>query len=178
MVKKIAKFFGYLLFFLFALVAFMPKESFYFLLEKELKKFEVVISGERVEERLFSLEIESLSVSAKEIELAEIESAKIMILGLYNSVAFENIELSSLIESYSPAHIERARVQYSIINPLEITAFIEGEFGEAELAFTLLNRELNARVKPSEIMHKKYQKTMRMLKKDENGEYIYAKTLK
>lgn len=177
MVKKIAKFFGYLLFFVFALVAFMPKESFYYLLEKELTKFEVVISGETLHERLLSLDVENLSVSAKEVEVAQIQSAEITVLGFYNSVAFESVELSSLAASYLPPAIEELHLRYSIFNPLNITAFVVGEFGEAEMAFDILKREFSARVKPSEIMHKKYQKSLRMLKKDQDGEYSYAKAL-
>lgn len=177
MVKKLLKFFGYTLFFLFALVAFMPKENLYYLAEKELQKFEVVISEERPQERLFSLDIENLSLSAKEVEVAKVASAEVMILGLYNSVALKSIELSTLIESYLPAHIESVTLRYSIINPLNITAFVQGEFGEAELAFDIINRELFARVKPSDVMQKNYKKTMRMLKKEEDGGYSYAKTL-
>lgn len=177
MVKRVLKYFGYLLFFVVALIAFMPKESFYYLLEKELQKFEVVISGETPHENIFSLELHNLSISAKGIDVAEVESAEITLFGFYNSADFTNIEVSSLIESYAPSHIEQLHVGYTIFNPLVLNAFAQGDFGEARIAFRLLDRAVNAVVKPSEVMKKKYKKTMQMLKKDENGEYSYAKTL-
>lgn len=177
MVKKLLKFLGYTLFFVFALVLFMPKESFYYLLEKELKSFDLVISGETLHERLFSLELENLSITAKGVDAAEIGSTDVVLFGFYNRVLFENIELSSLVSSYAPPHIEELRVSYTLLNPLEIKAFAQGDFGEAKVALNLIDRELNAVVEPSKLMQTKYKNTMNMLKKDENGEYTYAKAL-
>lgn len=176
MVKKLLRFFGFSLFFLFALVAFMPKESFYFLLEKELQKFEVVISNEQVKEHLLSLELTNLEITLKEIDTAKVKSANITLLAFYNSVRFSDIELSSLVEAYVPPHIEDVELHYTLLNPLEVTAEIVGDFGEASVAFSLLERELKAVVNPSKLMQSKYKKSMRRFKKDENGEYIYAKT--
>ena len=51
--KKLLKIFIYLLVFIFSIVAFLPKESFYNLFEKELEKQQVVISNEIRKEKLF-----------------------------------------------------------------------------------------------------------------------------
>jgi len=177
MVKKFLKFLGYTLFFIFALVLFMPKESFYYLLERELKSFDLVISGESLHERLFTLELENLAITAKGVDAAEVGSSDILLFGFYNRVHFENIELSSLVSSYAPPRIETLRVSYTLLNPLEIKAFAQGDFGEANIALSLLDRGLSAVVEPSKLMQSKYQNTMRLLKKDENGEYTYAKAL-
>jgi hypothetical protein len=176
MVRKSLKFFAFLLFFIFALIAFMPKKSFYFLLEKELQNFEFVISNERLHEKLFSLEIENLELTTKGIDSAVVQSAEITLFGLYNCVILEDIQVSSLIDTYAPSKIESLELSYTLLNPLEIRASAQGDFGEAEISFTLLESELQAVVKPSKLMQTKYKKTMRMLKKDENGEYVYAKT--
>jgi len=176
MVKKLLKFFGFSLFFLFTLVAFMPKESFYFLFEKELAKFDVVISSEILDENLFSLGIQNLEISAKEVDTAVVQNAEITLLAFYNSVSLQNIELSSLVDAYVPSSIEHFKVSYTLLNPLVIYADALGEFGEASASFSILDRELQAVVKPSQRMLKEYKKSMRMLKKDENGEYVYAKT--
>jgi len=176
MVKKLLKFLGFLLFFLLALMAFMPKESFYFLLEEQLKPHGVIISNEALDSRLFSLDIENLEISFKGIESGVIEHAKIKLLGIYNSVAFEKIELSSLVSPYLPPSIESATLSYTLLDPLAIKIEALGDFGEARGSLSILERSFEAKVKPSELMQMQYQKTLQMLQKDEDGEYSYAKT--
>jgi hypothetical protein len=176
MVKKLSRFFAYTLFFILALIAFTPKESFYFLLEKNLQKFDVVISNESLEDRLFTLEIRDLALTAQGIDTAEVGEADIMLLLFYNSVTMQNIQVSSLIDAYAPAKIDSLELNYTIFNPLVVTARADGEFGEAKVVFDILHSKLRAVVEPSKMMLSRYKKTMRMMKKDENGEYVYAKT--
>ncbi|MBT5935859.1 hypothetical protein [Sulfurimonas sp.] len=176
MVKKILKFLAFSLFFVLALVAFTPKESFYFLLEKNLKKFDVVVSNEILESNFFGLEIENLEISTKGVESATVEQANITLLLFYNSLKFTDVKLSSLVDAYVPSHIQTIEVTYTLFNPLVLYVNAEGKFGKAEVAFNILDRVLNAHLYPSKIMLSKYKKTMKMMKKDENGEYVYAKT--
>ena len=178
MVKKIMKFFAYLLFFLFALAFFTPKESLYYLLEANLKKFEVVISNEKVMPHLLSLELTNLEVSAKGIDSAVVKEVDIILLLLYNKIELQDIQLSSVVEAYLPSKIKDVVVSYSIFNPLVITFDAEGGFGEAKGEVSIVERALNVKLKPSKIMLKRYKRTVRMLKKSENGEYVYAKVFK
>lgn len=175
MVKKIAKFFAYTLFFVFALVAFSPKSSVFYFGELQLQKFGVVISNESLNENLFSLNIQNLDISTKEIDTATIEEADITLLLIYNSVNLSDIQLSTLVESYLPSKIDSLDISYTLLNPLYVTAEGIGEFGEASANFSLKDRSIEVRLKPSKIMFSKYKKTLKMLKKSENGEYIYAK---
>ncbi len=176
MVKKILKFLAFTLFFVLALVAFTPKDSFYFLLEKNLKKFDVVVSNEILENNFLSLGIENLEISTKGVESATVAEADITLLLFYNSLKFTNIKLSSLVDAYAPAHVDTIEVTYTLFNPLVLHANAQGKFGQAEVAFNILDRALNIRLHPSKTMLSKYEKTMKMMKKDENGEYVYAKT--
>ncbi|MEA1983379.1 MAG: hypothetical protein U9N39_07535 [Campylobacterota bacterium] len=175
MVKKLLKFLAFTLFFIFALVAFTPKESFYFLLEQNLKKFDVVISNERVEDNLLSLNIQNMEITTKGVDSALVSEADITLLLFYNSLKFSDVKLSSLVDAYAPSRVESLDVSYTLFNPLVLNAYGVGKFGEVEVAFNILDRELNVLLKPSKVMHKKYKKTMKMMKKDENGEYRYAK---
>ena len=65
MVKKLMKFFAYLLFFVAALAVFIPKSSVYYFLEKNMKQFEVVISNETLHSSMLSLNIQNLKLSTK-----------------------------------------------------------------------------------------------------------------
>ncbi|MEA2073469.1 MAG: hypothetical protein U9O86_07780 [Campylobacterota bacterium] len=176
MVKKLLIFFAFSLFFVLALVAFTPKKSFYFLVEKNLKKFDVVISNETLGDRFLTLNIENLELSTKGVESAIVAEADVTLLLFYNSLTLNDLSLSSLVETYVPSKIDRVELTYSILNPLVVSASAEGDFGDAEVAFNILDRELSAVVKPSKVMLSKYKKTIRMMKKDEDGEYVYAKT--
>jgi len=176
MVKKILKFLLFFFFFIFALIAFMPKESFYFLLEKELKEFEIVISNEALHENLFSLNVQNLELNTKGIESAVARNAEITLLLFYNSIDLEDVQISSLIDAYAPSKVDTLEISYTILNPLVVYAKASGDFGEAKITFEFLERKLQAIVKPSKVMLTQYQKSMRMLQKDENGEYVYAKT--
>lgn len=166
-----------MLFFLFALMAFMPKENFYYLLEQELYKQGVVLSGETLRKSLLlHLNAEALEVSFKGIESAQIADAKLMLLGLYNSVVLRDVKLSSLVESYLPADVATIRVHYSVINPLELTFEAEGDFGSMEGSFAFLDKNLTLTLLPSTLMQMQYLKSLKMFKKAEDGGYSYAKT--
>ena len=55
--KRILKIILYIFTFIFALFLFLPKESLYNLLEKQLEKNSIIISNEKRDEKLFGLDI-------------------------------------------------------------------------------------------------------------------------
>lgn len=176
MVKKLLRFFAFSLFFLFALVLFTPKDSFYFLLEQELEKLSIIISNETLQERLLSLNVQNLEINTKGVDTLVVREADVMLLLFYNTINFQNLQISSLVSAYIPPRVDTLDLRYTIFNPLVLTAKAKGEFGHARAEFSLLDKELKLFVMPSKLMLHKYKKTLQMLKKDENGEYIYAKT--
>ncbi len=178
MVKKLMKFFAYSLFFMGALAVFIPKSSVYYFLEKNMKQFEVVISNETLHATALSLNIQNLEVSTKGIDTALIDEADITLLLFYNKLHFTNIKLSSIVEAYLPSKISNLDISYTIFNPLVVNLKAKGGFGVAKGTLNIMQRALNISVEPSKIMLRRYKRSMRMLKKSENGEYIYAKTFK
>jgi hypothetical protein len=177
MVKKLLIFLAYSAFFIFALMLFIPKASLYFFFEKELKNYEVVISKEQLKENLLSLDIHNLELSAKGIDTALIKDASVTLLGISNSVDLEKIKLSSLVEAYLPSKIEHLEINYTLFNPLNITAAAQGEFGEARASFNITSRALRVVLKPSKKMLSRYRNSLRKFKKSKEGEYIYAKSI-
>lgn len=177
MVRKTAIFFAYVAVFVFALIAFTPKESLYFFVEQKLEPFGVVIAQEKLEDKLFSLEVEDAILYAQKIEAAKVASTQITLLGLYNSIEVEGVVLASMVESFLPQKIENISVSYSLIDPLHVVIKANGEFGELDGGFALLDGELQLHLKPSKVMLTKYRSTLREFKKDQNGEYNYVKAL-
>ena len=176
MVKKLLRFLAYTLFFMLALIFFTPKISFYYFLEEQIKPMGVIVSSEELTDSGFSLNIQNADVSFKAIESANIQNTNIKIFGLYNSVSINDISLSSTASSFVPLKIQSADIRHSIFNPLNVSADIVGEFGEAELTFNILQRRVFMKLLPSKVMLKSYKSTLRNLKKDKNGEYVYDKT--
>ena len=156
---------------------FVPKSSLYYLAEENLKKFDVVVSKESLNDSLFSLNVENLDVSTKGIESAHIDSVELTLLGVYDSVKVREIQLSSIVEAYFPSKIESIDLDYSLLHPLMVQAKSIGEFGEMNATFNLLNLELNATLKPSKLMLKKYRRSLHFFKKSKEGAYLYAKSL-
>jgi len=177
MVRKLINFFAYFLFFIFALMLFVPKDGLYFLLEKNLKQYDVIISQESLKESLLSLNVEHLALSVKAVDAALVEQISISLFGVYNTLKIEEIELSSLVEAYMPAKISSFDATYSLLHPLEIRAYSEGEFGSAKLTFNLQEHHLDVKLAPSKLMLKQYKNSLKEFKKSETGEYSYAKDL-
>ena len=176
MVKKLSLFFAYALFFILALMYFTPKTSLYYMLEEELKKYEVVISDENLQDKGFSLNVSDLNVYVKDINSAEVKNVNIKVFALYNSLNVEDISLSSVAATFIPVNIDELSVSYSVFNPLNIVLKGNGGFGTADGSFHILERTLHFDVVPSDEMIKKYKNSMRQLKKNENGSYSYDKT--
>jgi len=176
MVKKLLLFLAYSTFFIVALMAFFPKENIYFLLEKELKNFDVVISKEHVDSSLLSLNLQNLEITTKGIESALIDEASVTLLVFSNSIKLGNIKLSSLVEAYLPSRIDELEVTYTVFDPLHLNAVGMGAFGEAEASFNISSRELEVILKPSKKMLSKYRNSLRRFKKSENGEYVYVQS--
>ena len=176
MVKKIVFFFAYLLFFIVALIYFTPKSSIYFALEEELKKYDIVVSGEEIIDNGFTLEIKSANVSLKSIESATLSQTSIKIFVLYNSLSFKDILLSSTAKSFVPLHVDVIEIVYSISNPFVVTAYGTGEFGKVEAEFDIVDRNFHLDLMPSEVMQKGYRSTLSNLNKNDNGDFSYDKT--
>ena len=176
MVKKIVIFFAYMSFFMLALIYFTPKVSAYYLLESQLKKFDVIVGSERINDSGFALEISDANIFVKSIDSVNIQNTNIKLLGLYNSINISGVTLSSTAKSFLPLKIEQVNLNYHVFNPLNMTAFAIGEFGEATVVVNIMKRTLKVKIVPSALMKKKYKNTLRNFKKSENGELIYDKT--
>ncbi len=182
MVRKIFNFFIYLLFFIIAIIYFTPKIGLYYFAEQKLKPLSgVIISKEELRDNGFSLEIENANISAKGIDSAVIKSINIKLFGIYNSVSVQEIKLTSVADAFVPLNIDTLHIKYTVLNPLVITGDAKGGFGEASLELSLdpdtLKRHLKIILSPSKNMKQNYKRTLRNLKKNKEGVYIYEKNI-
>lgn len=173
---RFLKFIAYSLFFILALMYFTPKVALYYFAETKLKPLGVIVSGEGVEDNGFTLSISDAVISVKAIDSANIKDIDIALFGIYNKIVLEEISLASTAASFVPVDVEFVYITYSIFNPLYITAYSKGGFGEVEVDVSLLDKKLYLHLEPSNLMNRKFRNTLRNLKKSNDGGYEYAKT--
>lgn len=174
---RTGKFLAYSLFFVLALMYLMPKAGIYYFLEEQIKPYSVVINNESVKESGLGLEITDATVFVQSIDSAQIGSIEVNLFALFNTIDINDIALSSVAAAVMPVHIQEVHIRYSILNPLKITIYGEGEMGIFHAAFSPLDRVLNVNLKPSDLMLKNYKNSLLNLKKSEKGEYVYEKTI-
>lgn len=172
---KFFKLLGYFIFFMAALVFFMPKISLYYYAEEELEKHKVVFSKEEVFDKGFSLNIKHIKVSYKSDIIADVANLDLTLYFLHNSLHAQNILLSKSMSSFVPVKVESLILKYSFLHPLSVRAKASGEFGEVSAMLDILDMNASLLLIPSKLMQTKYKKTLRMLKKNDNGSYEYAK---
>jgi len=173
---KLLKFLAYILFFIFALIYFLPKQSLYYLAEQELEKQQVVLSNEEIVEKIFSLELQHSTLSYQSISSAEIAYIDIKLLAFYNLIIIHDINISSVASTFIPLNINSVEMKQTLLNPLNVVFKAQGEFGEAEGVFYILDKNVSLTLKPSSLMLKEYKSTLRELHKNEKGEYQYDQT--
>lgn len=71
--KKILKLFLYLFTFIVFFILFLPKESFYNLLEKELEKSQIIVSNETRKEKLFSFSVLNADIFYQGINMVKVD---------------------------------------------------------------------------------------------------------
>jgi len=173
---KLLKLLAYVIFFIAALIYFIPKESVYYYLEKELLQEKIILSGEEIIDSGYSLQLNNAKVSYDSIESANVEDINIKIFLVYNSLSVSNVKLLDIASSFVPVKIDTINIKYTIFNPLNVVAESNGEFGQANAEVNILDRTISIVLKPSKLMLKKYKATLRSLKKNKAGEYKYEKT--
>lgn len=177
MVKKFCKFFGYSVFFIVALIYFMPKVNLYYFLETKLNLLDVVISSEDAIDKGFTLELNHQDVYYKSIQSMNIQKTHIKIFILHNTLNFEDVMLSNIAKSFLPLHIHHAMITYTLFDPLHIKADVDGEFGKANVRFNILKNTFHMKLFPSELMLESYENTLKNMRKHKEGEFIYDKTI-
>jgi len=143
MVKK------YLLWFFvlwFGILVFMPKVELYYALERELAKYDVRLNEASIEQGVLYLTVRDVSVYAKGIELARIESIHFFTLLGYSSMEIKQVEVDDLLKSKVPSKIDKVFASHNIFSPLSLSLDGNGSFGVAEGTLSLMDSTLNVKL--------------------------------
>ena len=160
--QMVKRFFGGFFLLIIFLWLVSPKQELYFLLEKELKKSDIIISNEKFVDRWYGLEINDADIYVKGIKIAKAESLKLDLFFLYNKLTVERIKTE-----VDPKSIDNISVIFNVIKPYKVAIKSSGSFGTIEGGIYFMQKKLILRVKERKDI-KAFEK---FLKKDEKGDY-------
>ena len=162
--KFILKIFTLIIVFIICLLAFLPKEQFYFKAEEQLVKKNIILSSETIKEELFVLKINDAELYYDGIFTAYLSKSQIKTYLFYSNIELENIRLSKSFENFVPSKIDRLNLQHSVLEFDKIKIKGTGDFGVFEGDILLLEKKLVGELKPSKIMKSKYKKLLKEFK--------------
>ena len=170
--KKLFKLLLYIVFFILITLILLPKNSIYNLFEQELSKQNIIISDEKREEKLLSLEIRDAKVFYQDIEASNIKNITFFSSLVYSKVEVNDVKLLQSLSSFFPPYIENIVFKHSVLDFKNIDISSSGDFGLLEGKVDLLNRSLVIKLEASNKMKKQYSRALKQMKLIE-GKYIY-----
>jgi hypothetical protein len=124
-----------------ALLVFMPKRELYFTLEEQLAKHEIALNEKNIEEGLFGLKLEQVSVYFKGIKVATIEEVNIYTLLFYSSIHLHSLHMDDSLKSMAPQETKKAKITHSLASPREVLIDADGSFGSMSGRVDLAQRK-------------------------------------
>ena len=170
--KKIFKLLIYFLFFILFLLIFLPKESIYNLLEQELSTQNIIISDEKRNEKLLSLDVKNANIFYNGIEGGNISNMNFFSLFVYSKVEINDVKLLQSLSSFFPPYIKNIDLEHSVLDYQNVNISSLGDFGSLTGNIDLLNRIIILKLEPSLEMKRNYMKVLRNMKLKE-GKYNY-----
>lgn len=170
--KKIMKFFIYLLLMLALIILFLPKINLYYAAEVLMKEKNIYISDEDIMDKGYSLELVNANLLFENLALAEVKKIELSFLVLYNVLSLDNIHVNEGFSDFLPQEIKSVRLEHFMYDPMMIK--LKGESGESRVYgdIDLLDRVLTLHLRLDAKSEKKYGALLSKLTKEEGG-YIY-----
>jgi hypothetical protein len=170
--KRILKLFLYLFAFIVFFIIFLPKESFYNLLEKELEKNQIVVSNETKKEEIFSFSVLNADIFYQGINMAKVDDITFKTYLFQTKVDIKNINFLDTLSSFAPTPINEVILEHSVLDINKINIKSSGTFGELNGKINILKREVKIELNASTLMKNSYGNLLRYMK-FENERYIY-----
>ncbi len=161
-------------FFLFVILLWLlaPKQELYYLLEKSLKKSNIIISNETIKDTWIGLKIDNADIYVSGAKVATNRELNFIFLFLYAKLSLNDLEIDKSLHSVAPKKLDNLTATYSILNPLNILLKGDGSVGEIEGSVALKDRKIEILFpKPKDLATVK-----RFLKKDIKRGWYYEKT--
>jgi hypothetical protein len=126
-----------------AIILFMPKSELYYTLEKKLSEKDITLNEQRIDEGLFSLVVEDITVYVKGIPLASIDKMDFFTLLFYSSITIDRVELDEVLHTKAPKLTKELKATHMIFTPTSLSLDANGTFGTVEGDVDLLDKKVH-----------------------------------
>jgi len=171
--KLLGKLAAFLLLLLTLIVFFLPKQSLYYEAEKLLKDQRVILSGEHADDTGLQLVIEGGALYYEDLKVAELSEITLTPWFLFNRIAAAPFTLSKEMSSFLPPAIDSVSLQYTVFDPLHVTAEAAGAFGTLSGKIGLADRRMVFDLNASKQLLGASPFWLRQFKKTSEGVYRY-----
>jgi len=127
----------------FAFVLFMPKRNLYYKLEQELALQGIKINENKIEEGLFTFEIDDAVIYIKGIALIHVKKASFFSLLFYNNLHVREINIDKSLASMLPTSLDELTLSYAIWSPRYVMVSAHGAFGAFDGKIDLLEHKVH-----------------------------------
>lgn len=141
--------FLYIFYIFLIIIVVIPKEKLYFAFESLLGEHHLFVNNEDFTNRLFYVDIDNANVLLDNQEFAKIEHMRIAPWVVLNRFTLTNIAFSPLFQNIFPGKIDSVTLTYSLLNPLHMDIFAEGDFGHCSGTYELMNKKLRVLFDPT-----------------------------
>jgi len=162
--KSFFKYILYSCFFVFAIIAFLPKEELYYFAAQKLKEEKIDFSHKIIQDKLYGMAIEELHIFYSDIDLVQIEKLKLNLFFFYNNLVINSVHLNNTAAKFAPKGLKDINVVYTVFDPLKIN--IDGRFngGTIQGSINLLSKTLVLDLFTSKSFKKNYRNIVKQLK--------------
>lgn len=171
--KFLLKIFTYLIVFLLALLIFLPKASLYNLAQKELKKQNVIISNEKIDEKFFGLNIADAKIYLDGINVSNVENINLKTYFVYTSFEVDNITTLESLKNFILTPIEKISLKYSLLDVKRVEIQGNSIYGELSGYIDLFTQTIHLDFNANAKMKREYSKLLNSNMKLKDGRYIY-----
>lgn len=168
--KRVVKWIGYFVLFLLFVAIFLPKKELYYQIEHLLQKDQIVISNEKLGDRLLWLDVKDGDLYIKDIFVGSFEKMVLYPDIFINGVYLRGFHTNRSISLFPKITIEKLDLFYTPFYPIKV--FINGK-----TSFGKVSGWVNIQTKQGEIdifgEPKELKKFVKLTKVKE-GHYRYA----
>jgi hypothetical protein len=124
---------GYILVSLVIVVILLPKDKLYYQLEKSLHHSDIIISDEKIEPNILSIDIKDATIYYKNKKIATLNSANISTTLLKTDIEINNAQIKYMMDK----KIETIDISYSLLSRTSINIVANAKEFEAKVSIDI-----------------------------------------
>lgn len=167
----------WVVFFVWIVIAFLPKSNLFYLAENYLKEQKIIFNNEELSDYLGMFDIKNSEIFYDGLHVGNIEKISFIPAIFYNSIALKNANFTDSMKQFVPKNISSLHVRHTLFYPIMIFIRAEGNFGEIKGDINLYKKSVKLVLSPTPSFAKNYPAIASQLKKQED-KYIYETTFK